>query len=451
MHNDTHKNRYRGGVGRKLAPRVAPYTAKDGTVTYRVRLRVHGRQTTETFDTQVAANVFVARVIDPDVGPERAVQMRDREDTSSTGYIPTVKEMLERHVEGLTGVEDQTRADYLAIAGRTWLPMLGSFRVDELTRADIARWVNKISGSVKPKTIRNAHSIISATMNTAMQEIPEVTANPARGTRLPRAGEEEVEDIQFLTHAEFDLLHGEIPDFWRPQVRHMFGTGMRWGELTAQQGRDQDLAAGRYVGDDWVPTPRARVVRAWKKGGGLGPPKSKAGRRSLVLPFEVAEDVEHLIKGRPTSAFLFTTKTGQPVRHSNFYNRVWRPAVIRASICEEHLHPRCRCGTTKPLSCPVHTERTAKGHQIVAEPCGCPGTLPFRPSPHDARHTHASWLIDQGIRLDVLRDRLGHEDILTTMRYYGHLMPDVQLEAGVAADLAFARTSLRSTGARAIG
>lgn len=119
-------------MGRKLAPKATPYAMADGTTRYRVRLRVNGKQTTETFDNEVAANVFIARVIDPNIDAGRAVQLRDREDVRSSGYIPTLREMLEHHVATLTGVDDRTREDYLAVAKRSWLPVLGTLRVDEV-------------------------------------------------------------------------------------------------------------------------------------------------------------------------------------------------------------------------------------------------------------------------------------------------------------------------------
>jgi integrase len=418
-------------MGRRPDPKIATYVKADGSHSYRVRVRVDGRQSTETFDDLLAAETFVRRVKDPNIGPERAVELRDREDMVSPGYMPTVREMLERHVEALTGVEDRTRSDYLAVARRSWLPMLGSLRVDEVARADVGRWVNTAKGS--PKTIRNAHSVLSAVLQSAVYE-EHITANPARGTRLSRAGEEDVEDIRFLTHPEFDRLYAEMPEEVRPLVVWMFGMGTRWSETTAQQVGDVDLAAGQHVGEEWISTPLTKVTRAWKANPRrVSYPKSKAGRRTILLPSEVVDIITPLLD-RPGDSWLFTTTTGKPVSHANFFNRIWKPATMRASICEDHRAEGCLCLGAKPYLCKLHTTLPA--------PCGCPGTLPFRPRIHDARHTHASWLIAQGVGLEVIQERLGHEDYLTTRRLYAHLMPDAQLKASAAASLAFAQTQL---------
>ena len=53
---------------------------------------------------------------------------------------------------------------------------------------------------------------------------------------------------------------------------------------------------------------------------------------------------------------------------------------------------------------------------------------------HDLRHSHASLLIEMGYDIFVISERLGHENVSTTMDVYGHLYPDKQ--KGLAIDLA---------------
>lgn len=382
---------YAGVMGRKLAPRVTPYKRADGTTTYRVRLRVNDRQTTETFESEAAAKVFALQVADPAIGPAEAVRIRNTLDRAQAEYIPTVREALASHIENLTGVDPRTKEDYLKVAGRTWLPILGSLPVTEVSRTHVAKFVNAMDGTLAPKSIKNAHSILSAVLENALRD-GFLTNNPARGTRLPRSGEENVGENRYLTHAEFDRLYEATPPHYRPFVVTLFGTGLRFSEATALQVQDIDLSAETL-----------RVVRAWKRddqGMRIGHPKSRASRRTIALPYEVGDALAPLLD-RPGSAWLFTTATGLHVRHANFYNRIWVPA--------------CKAAELDP-----------------------------RPRIHDARHSHASWLIARGIRLEVIQDRLGHEDYTTTRKVYGHLLPDMRREAGLAASEAFASTSLRS-------
>jgi integrase len=48
---------------------------------------------------------------------------------------------------------------------------------------------------------------------------------------------------------------------------------------------------------------------------------------------------------------------------------------------------------------------------------------------HDLRHSHACTLIRGGVQPRVVQYRLGHADIETTFRYYGHLWPNADQQA----------------------
>ena len=45
---------------------------------------------------------------------------------------------------------------------------------------------------------------------------------------------------------------------------------------------------------------------------------------------------------------------------------------------------------------------------------------------HDLRHSHASYLINQGVEPLLIKERLGHKDIRITLNTYGHLYPNQQ-------------------------
>lgn len=48
---------------------------------------------------------------------------------------------------------------------------------------------------------------------------------------------------------------------------------------------------------------------------------------------------------------------------------------------------------------------------------------------HDARHTHASLLLKQGVHPKIVQERLGHASIQMTLDTYSHVVPGLQ-EAG---------------------
>ncbi len=51
---------------------------------------------------------------------------------------------------------------------------------------------------------------------------------------------------------------------------------------------------------------------------------------------------------------------------------------------------------------------------------------------HDLRHSHASLLIEMGFSPLLIAERLGHENIETTLNTYSHLYPNKQSELAEA-------------------
>lgn len=48
---------------------------------------------------------------------------------------------------------------------------------------------------------------------------------------------------------------------------------------------------------------------------------------------------------------------------------------------------------------------------------------------HDARHTHASLMLKQGIHPKIVQERLGHASIQITLDIYSHVAPGLQQAA----------------------
>jgi integrase len=64
-----------------------------------------------------------------------------------------------------------------------------------------------------------------------------------------------------------------------------------------------------------------------------------AGRRVVSFPDLIAPDLStHLEQLAPAPALVFTSPDGQPLRHSNFYRRVWMPASASIGLVGTHLH-----------------------------------------------------------------------------------------------------------------
>jgi integrase len=53
---------------------------------------------------------------------------------------------------------------------------------------------------------------------------------------------------------------------------------------------------------------------------------------------------------------------------------------------------------------------------------------------HDARHTHASLMLKQGIHPKIVQERLGHSTISMTLDIYSHVAPGLQEAAAKSFD-----------------
>lgn len=357
-----------------------PRPRSDGSTYWQVPFRLDGTQTSESFDDKKAADRFAKLV--KQVGPAEARSIV-RSARSGGHAVPTLTEWVAHHLEHATSITPGTRGEYRRLAARSFLPTLGGYPVDVVTRDMVRRWVRDYQGAGhSAKTVTNAHGLLSTVLASAV-EAGHRADNPAKGVKVARG---ERDEMVVLTTAEFARLMARIPQRWHPLVLTAAGTGLRWGELTALHWRDVDLDAR---------VPVVRVRQAWKRGEtgtrALGVPKTPRSRRTVSLGQGVARALDPL-RGEPDT-LVFRAERGGRLHHQRWHPSVWRPAVDAADLGK-------------------------------------------RPRFHDLRHSHVSWLIDAGRPPLEIRDRLGHESIKTTMDVYGHLFPG-SLEASAAAvDLA---------------
>jgi len=363
--------------------------------TYRVSFRLDGRQKSVTV-ASISDAQAVVRLIDR-YGPADALELLAAQSTASA-TTPTVTEAARAHVARLTDVTDGTRHDYERIIDRALDGQpIGELPVNLVGREAVVRWHSwlRADRGLSSKTIRNHHALLSATFATAIAD-GHATTNPCRGVRVPQV--ERVSDKVFLSSGELAILTAAIPVRYQPLIITLAGTGLRWGEATALEVGDVDLDAA---------VPLLRITKAWKRTGTqaavLGPPKSRAGVRTVSLPPEVVEALAPLMDGRATSDLLFTAPGGGRLRHDHFFDRVWKPTLDK-----------------------LNSRQDEHGNPITP-------ALAKRPRLHDLRHGHASALIAAGINLLEVKDRLGHESIDTTVGTYGHLVPQAMARTAAAA------------------
>jgi integrase len=179
--------------------------------------------------------------------------------------------------------------------------------------------------------------------------------------------------MRFLTPAEVATLADVIDARYRALVLVGAYGGLRIGELAGLRRGRVDLLRGIVQ--------VAEIVVEVQGVLHVGPPKTRASRRTVGLPrFVVEELAAHLGRPGDLEALVFTAPQGGPLRLPAFRARVWRPAVIAAGL---------------------------DGLRI-----------------HDLRHTAVALWIAAGANPKEVSARAGHSSVSFTLDRYGHLYPE---------------------------
>ncbi|MCW2132870.1 tyrosine-type recombinase/integrase [Arthrobacter sp. VKM Ac-2550] len=356
---------------------------KDGSTAYWVRWRNadDGKQTSYTTDDKQAAEL-VQRILNAN-GQSLTALENILEEITPTG--PTVAEVIEEHIDLLMRATPQTVHNYRKMLD-LHLSDLGRLNVEELGYRDVALWVQDMQRKPRSaKTIRNVHGLLSSAMNTAVK-LRYRADNPCDGIALPST-ESKGDKMQALTSDEYKLVRECITPEHRILADFLVYTGARFGEATAVGVSDIDLGSAPAL---------VRINKAWKRSGSSGhyiaEPKTATSKRTVSIPSRLADELREHVEGVGRSELVFQSPKGGRLPHVLFWRDAWTPAIRDAQ----------RLGLEKD------------------------------PTPHDLRHTSASWLLAAGLPLFEVSRRLGHASVAMTDKVYGHFMPGSQ---GNAADI----------------
>lgn len=265
-------------------------------------------------------------------------------------------------------------------------PYWDTTELAEIDRIGVQDWVDELVAQrddegkprFAPATVHRIYTVFSAIMKGAMLA-ERITVSPCQSIELPPCPPA---DEYYMERDEFDRLVSQVPK-QRDQVllRVAAGTGMRWGELVALHRNRVHLEQLR-----------TDVVEAFDRETGEIKPYPK-GRRKRGVPIaaELAAELDSWFRAEPrercktphrairgrrsqcTSGLVFPNRVGGVLAARNWRRDVWYPA-------------------TSAAGCEVAT-------------------------PHDMRHTYASWLLQDGVSIEVLSKLLGHASVQTTERY----------------------------------
>jgi integrase len=244
------------------------------------------------------------------------------------------------------------------------LPAFGKQKLHKLTALEIEHLYSAmLDDGLSPSTVRVTHTVLGSAIRRAVS-LKLIQTNVANDVQLPRQDTPEVEVFtpeevsRILAVAECDRLNAIYV--------LALTTGARQGELLGLQVQDCDPAAGTLA-----------ICRTLYNGA-VGTPKSKQGKRTIVLPKQAKNALEWHIVANACNPWTFTTDNGNTLPSTHFLRGYWHPLLKKADI-------------------------------------------PYR-NFHTYRHTVASTLLGQDLPIPAIARYLGHTP-QTLMRTYAHWLP----------------------------
>lgn len=278
-------------------------------------------------------------------------------------------------------------SSYKSMKGRLegWvIPYFGDKPLNSISAADVRQWqaeLKKATGAngrpLSPSYLHNIVMEMSAVFNYAIR-FHGLSVNPCRvaGDAVGK----KVRSVQFWTLEQFNQFINTFDktDPYYTAFLILYYTGMRIGELMALTVADVDTAAGTI-----------EINKTYHKIDGqtiITPPKTAKSNRIIVIPGFLCKCIDQ-----------YKSRMYKPLPEERLFKMSKNPYL-------EHLKKH---------------EEMAGLHHIRL---------------HDLRHSHASLLIELGFPALLVSERLGHENVSTTLDIYSHLFPSKQSEVAERLD-----------------
>jgi integrase len=335
---------------------------RNGTVRYRARYRdPAGRERSKSFDRKVDAERWLAEMehtksrglwTDPSLGRVRFADWLTAWWATTTNLRPS------------TQARDEMALRLYAV------PQFGDMPLAAISQLEVRAWVTELSArGLAPATVVKAYQLLGKVLAAAV-DAGYLAQTPCRNVPLPAI---EREEMRFLTPTQIATLAEAIRPGYRALVFVGAYGGLRIGELAGLRRSQVDLLRGTVQVAEILTEVAGRLY--------VGPPKTRASRRTVGLPRFVVRELEaHLAGGGSQDDHVFTAPLGGPLRIIGFRNRIWRPATTAAGL---------------------------EGLRI-----------------HDLRHTAVALWIVAGASPKEVAVRAGHTSVSFTLDRYGHLYPE---------------------------
>ncbi len=284
----------------------------------------------------------------------------------------------------------KTRFDYRANANAFVRPWLGKKRVRDLTPETILAWQRKLTAGggtkdAKPlsaNTVRLARSPLSGALKLAVSQ-GVVRTNPAASVSRPSTGRKIPR--HWIPDQARAFLRSQEGDRLYPLWAFLLGSGLRIGELVWPRWDNVDLRRQHACLVEFASTLGWNLVES--EGKSATAVRTIDLDRGLVAVLEQQREMQRFEARRASyevTDYVFTKPPG------GYYD----PQSISKTLGR------------------------------LSERAGLP-----RLTAHGLRHTSATLMLDSGIALKVAAERLGHADPTLFTNLYSHVTPTMQRDA----------------------
>jgi len=315
----------------------------------------------------------------------------------------TLAEFLERWLKDYIrpNLAPKTAEWYSYIVHSHIVPSLGNIPLKQLKPEHLQRYYGEKlaagrcdgKGALSPQTVRHCHVAIHYAMETAMKW-GLLTRNPADSVSPPRSQRNQ---MQIWSAEELGrFLEAAKETQYYAMFHLLFASGMRRSEVLALRWCDVDLTLCQaYV---------TRSLQHLADGTfTFKQPKTARGRRAIALPPSTAL----ILKGHREKQALDRAFVGKMTREDD---------LVFSHLDGKPLLPNSITHAWGKL-----VKRTGLKYIRL----------------HDARHTHASLMLKQGVHPKIVQERLGHASIQITLDTYSHVAPGLQEAAAARFDEVF--------------
>ena len=300
-------------------------------------------------------------------------------------------------------LEQKTIDGYESTARLHIVPFLGTEKLARLRKPMIEAYKDQLIETGRSHSRAKRALMFLSLMLSEMERRGLVAQNVASGVKLVSRNREKRE-VQIPEPAELKAMLDHADEDFRPFVLTAMLTGLRASELRGLLWNYVDFEANVI-----------RVVQRADERNKFGPPKSRAGRRSVPMSPRLVKELKAWKLRCPPNlhSLVFPSPDKTVWTYANLMNRRFWPLQIAAGVTVEVIDPND--------GLPVWDEH-------------------FRPvvdakySLHALRHGCASLWIKEGVDLKRLKTWMGHSSIQTTIDLYGHLMKDSEGDATIVAN-----------------